>query len=277
MRLISVFGPMSVAIGMALAAPALAAKLDNFVEVCSNPNAAASDVVLMCQSALNTGKLGPRATAQVQVNLGAALHDMQRYREAVSAYSAALEAEPQFIAARLNRARSYEKLKFLNEAVADYGAALELDPQAADAYVGRGALLLRHGDPERALFDFDTAIALKPNWVSPYFNRGVALLRLNRFAESEADFTTVLSRNPNDAAAFLNRGRARAAQGSADAGADFDQALQIEPDWGGGWFARGKYYDEAGNREAANRDFLRAYELGYPDPWLIQRVREISG
>lgn len=256
---------------------AQASKLENFVEICGNPKAAAASVVQMCQSALNTGKLGPRATAQVQVNLGAALHDMQRYSEAVEAYTAALEREPQFIAALLNRARAYEKLRYLNEAAADYGAAIALDPQAADAYVGRGALLLRHGDPERSLFDFDTAIALKPNWVSPYFNRGVALMRLERYGEADADFTTVIARNPGDAAAFLNRGRVRAAQGDPNAGADFDQALQIDPEWGGGWFARGKFYDESGNREAANRDFLRAYDLGYPDPWLLQRVRDISG
>ncbi len=273
MRTSLVFGAI---LALTLPGPA-SAQLNNFIEVCGSENAAPADVVRMCGRALDSGKLGTRATAQVQANLGVGLYEMERYGEAVAAYTAALEIEPQMIVALLNRARAHERLRMLNEAANDYGAVLKIDPQAADAFVGRGALLLQHGDPERAILDFDSAITIKPSWISPYFNRGVALMRLSRFAEAEKDFSHVISRNPGDAGAFLNRARARAALGDSNAGADFDQALQIEPEWGGGWFARGKFYDEKGNREAANRDFQRAYELGYPDPWLILRMREISG
>ena len=91
------------------------------------------------------------------------------------------------------------------------------------------------------------------------------------------DFTTVINRNPDDAGAYLNRGRARAGLGHPGAGPDFDQAIALAPEWGGAWFVRGRYRDRQGQRDAANGDFIRAYELGYPDPWLQKRIREISG
>lgn len=253
------------------------AQLGNLVEVCGDPNASPGDVMNFCQRALNTGQLDDTATAQVQTNLGAAFFDLNRFGEAVTAYTEALNREPQMIAAMLNRARAYEKLRRLNDAAADYAAALALDPQAADAYLGRGAMLLANGDPERAVLDFDSVIAIQPGWVSAYFNRGVALLRIGQHAEAERDFATVLTRQPNDAGAYLNRARARAALARTDAAEDFDKALALKPEWGAGWFARGRYHDASGDREAANSDFLRAYELGHPDPWLVRRVREISG
>ena len=65
--------------------------------------------------------------------------------------------------------------------------------------------------------------------------------------------------------------------GTEDAAEDFDKALSMAEEWGLAWFVRGRYRDGLGDREGANADFLRAYELGHSDPWLIQRVREISG
>lgn len=259
-----------------IAGPA-SAQLQNFVAVCGDPNASARDVVLMCQKALATGDLSDTASAQVRANLGIGFFELGQYGDAVAEYTRAIQTAPRMIALYLNRARAYEKLRRLPDAAADYDTALRIDRRAADVYLSRGTMLLSHGDPGRAVLDFDKVIELQPGWAASYFNRGVALMRLGESLRAERDFSVVLQRNPNDAGAYLNRGRTRAALGRSDAGLDFDRALEIEPEWGGGWFARGQFFDAKGNREAANQDFLRAYELGYPDPWLIQRVREISG
>lgn len=259
-----------------MASPA-SAQVQNFVAICGDPDAPARDVVSMCQKALATGELGDTATAQVRANLGIGFYELGQYSDAVAEYTRAIQTAPRMIALYLNRARAYEKLRRLPDAAADYDAALRIDRRAADVYLSRGVMLLSHGDPGRSVLDFDKVIELEPSWVSSYFNRGVALMRLGEPLRAERDFSVVLQRNSADAGAYLNRGRARAALGRSDAGLDFDRALEIEPEWGGAWFARGQFFDSQGSREAANQDFLRAYELGYPDPWLIQRVREISG
>ena len=270
-------GLLSAVLTLGLWAAPASAQIESLIEVCGDPQASPRDIVNFCQRALSSGKLDERASAQVRANLGVGFFELGQYRDAIAEYSRAIEAEPQMIAAYLNRARAYERLKQLREAAADYARALEIDPRAADAHLGRGAMLLGNGDPGRSIEDFSRAIRLQPGWIAPYFNRGMAYLQLGYWAESAEDFSVVIERNPQDAAAYLNRARARAGAGLASAGADFDRALEIDPEWGGGWFARGQYWETQGNREAANRDFLRAYELGYPDPWLHQRVRDILG
>lgn len=259
-----------------LVSPA-AAQLENAVEICGDPQAAPRDIVRFCLMALDSGKLDPQVAAQINANLGVGYFELGRFAEAVDAYSAAIAGSPRMVAAYVNRGRAQERLRRPEEALADYSQAIALDPDAADAYLGRGVLLLRQGQAEPAIGDFEAAARAEPDWVAPRFNLGVALLNLGRYAEAEQAFSAVLSKSQEDAAAWMNRGRARAGLGDPEAESDFDRAIRLDPEWGGAWFARGRYFDERGAREAANADFLRAYELGYADPWLIQRVREISG
>ena len=276
MRRLLIGGAAALTMAAGLAHPA-SAQLHNAVEICGKPDAAPRDIVRFCRMALDTGKLEPMAAAQVNANLGVGYFELGRYDDAVAAYTAAIAGAPQMVAPYVNRARALERLRRPDEAAADYGQAIALDADAADAYLGRGVLLLRHGESGRAIDDFRAALRIEPDWIAPRFNLGVALLNTGSHAEAASQFAEVLRRNQEDAAAWMNRGRALAALGDGDAGPHFDAAIRLDPEWADAWFARGQFRDQQGEREAANADFLRAYELGYADPWLIQRVREISG
>ena len=259
-----------------LAWPVFAAPLDEFVRICGDANAPAHEVAQFCQKALDTGKLRPGATAQVRVTMGAALYALGRYPSAVAAYSAAIETLPELIPAYINRAQAYEKTGQVRLALQDYQRVLDMDPGEPDAYLGRGVLMLARGNPEQALFDLGQVIALRPGWSSAYFNRGLAALSLGDWGLAEQDFSTVINRTPRDAGAHLNRAKARAGRGALNAVEDFDMAINLSPEWAAAWFERGRYLDNAGDCEGANRDLLRAYDLGYNDPWLVQRVRRLS-
>lgn len=273
MRRILILG----AAALAVPAAAGAAQLDNAIEVCADPQAAPRDVVRFCRMALDSGKLDGLAAAQVNANLGVGYFDLGRYAEAADAYSAAIAGAPDMVAAYVNRGRALERLERPEEAAADYTRAIELDQGAADAWLGRGVLMLRYGQTLRAIEDFNAAIRLEPRWSAPRFNLGIAYLQAGNFGEAAGQFSEVIRQEPDDAAAWINRGRARAGMGDPDAQADFDHAIELAPESGESWLARGRYHDERGAREAANADFLRAYELGLSDPWLMKRVREISG
>jgi len=262
---------------LVLGACAEAGSLENIVEVCGRPSASPEDTVRFCQRALASEKLDPEAAAQVNVNLGIGYFELGHYGAAIDAYSAAIEDSPEIAAAWLNRARARERQGQLQEAVDDYAEALRLDPKAADAYLGRGALLLAHGDPKRAIDDFSRAVDLQQEWLAARYNRGLAHLALGNARDAAKDFTFVIERDEEDASAWMNRGRARAMLGETGAEGDFDRAIELEPEWGAAWFARGQYRDEQGERARADSDFLRADELGHADPFLIERVREISG
>ena len=179
--------------------------------------------------------------------------------------------------ALINRAKAYERLQRLSEAGADYDAAIRADRSSAEAYVGRGVMLLRHGDAYRAVEDLTAAISLAPEWGAARFNRGLAYLEIGQMSRAVQDFSDLIRRNPNDAGAHLYRGQALARLRDAGAAGDFDRAIELASEWALAWFVRGRYRDSLGDREGANADFLRAYELGHSDPWLIERVREITG
>ena len=74
MRSFSGFLGVVMAAGLVGVVPARA-QLNTFIEVCGDPKANPSDVVQFCAKALKTGKLSPRATAQVLTNQGVAFYD----------------------------------------------------------------------------------------------------------------------------------------------------------------------------------------------------------
>ena len=258
-------------------APAMGSETANLLAICSNPNTPAHDALMACRKVAEKGKLDRKRQALVWMNAGIAAYSLGLYGDAVHAHSQAIISDPRLYAAYENRARAYEKQNNVNEALSDYAAAISLTPQRPEAYLGRGILMLNRGAPERALPDFGRAIELDPKSLPARFNRGLAFLQLGQHQLAEADFSDVIGRSPQDAGAYLQRGRARAALGNGKAINDLDRAIALQPEWGMAWFVRGRYREAQGDVEGANDDYLRAYRLGHSDPWLIQRVRTLSG
>jgi tetratricopeptide (TPR) repeat protein len=256
---------------------AAAGEVENLLALCSNPETPVRDAMNACRRVAEQGRLDARRRALAWLNAGIAAQSLALYAEAVEAHSAAIEADPRLSAAYENRALAHEKLNQINEALADYAAAISLGPNETGAYLGRGVLMLNHGAPERALPDFGKVIELDPTLTAARYNRGLAFLQLGQNELAEADFTTVIGRNPRDPGAYLNRGRARAVQGKAGARNDFDRSIALKPEWAAAWYMRGRFLDAQGAVDEANADFLRAYQLGYSDPWLIERMRQMSG
>ena len=256
---------------------AVAGKVEILLEICSDPEKPAWDALNACREVAENGRLDARRRALAWLNAGIAAYAMGRYTEAVEAHGAAIEADPRLSAAFENRALAYEKQNRINDALADLAAAISLRPSEPSAYLGRGILMLNRGAPERALPDFAKAIELDPGLTTARYNRGLAFLQLGQHERAEADFSAVIGRNPRDAGAYLNRGRARAALGRTGVRNDFDRAIALKPEWAAAWYMRGRFFDREGAVDVANADFLRAYQLGHSDPWLIERMRQMSG
>ena len=254
--------------------------LENMVEVCADPDRPPREALKFCLNALERSDMDrepPEIRAKVLMNAGIAAHELGRDGQAIEAHSRALRIHPQLAGAYLGRARAYARTGRLEQAMADYDAALRLAPRDPQAWLGRGTARLKAGDAAGAISDFDRALRLRRDLPAAHFNRGLAHAMAGQHARAEADFSAVLAQNPQDAEAWVNRGKARLALGRPGAGADFDRALELRPDWAAGWFARGRYHDAIGRREAADADYMRAYQLGHSDPRLIERVQRIGG
>ncbi|MEM1343247.1 MAG: tetratricopeptide repeat protein [Pseudomonadota bacterium] len=255
-----------------LGAPQPAAAQSQALRACADTGLPVTTTLSVCRRALEDD-LSPDQRAAVWVALGVAQAALGRHREAVGSFGEALAIDPELVQAYANRARSHAAENRLDAAAADFEAALARDAAQAEIWIGRAAVFLRQDKPRPAIADLTRAIGLDPDLTAAFYNRGLAYLLAGEAGPAADDFTTVTERDPEDAGAWLNRARARAELGEAAARLDFDRALRLDPDWGRAWYARGLYLERQGAREAAEADYLRAFELGVQDRWLVERVQ----
>lgn len=122
------------------------------------------------------------------------------------------------------------ELEGLDEAIADYTKAIDLQPDFAQAYLNRGLAHAGQNCPTEAIADYNKAIALQSDYAEAYLNRGATHLAQNRLKEATADFEQAIKFNPNYAKAYNNRGLAYAAQGNPLAARnDFRCYLKLHP------------------------------------------------
>jgi len=82
-----------------------------------------------------------QASAQTLNDLGAVLHQLRRFDEAIEAFSRAIALSPADPQAHVNRGWTFEAAGKLAEATADFDASRRLAPDNAEAIVGLGYLL----------------------------------------------------------------------------------------------------------------------------------------
>jgi tetratricopeptide (TPR) repeat protein len=92
---------------------------------------------------------------------GLAAFQAERYDEALTAFSKAIQLHPQDARAYLNRGMTYGKMHRYGPAQADLAKAIELSPHQAEAHYASGVIWLLLGQEPQALEHFRTATRLK--------------------------------------------------------------------------------------------------------------------
>ena len=88
----------------------------------------------------------------------------------------------------------YHLLSEYEHAVEAFGRAIDLDPSFARAYMERGILYWREIDhPRRAILDLTRAYELDPTLIEARFNRGIAHQQLCEYNEAVEDFEAYLA------------------------------------------------------------------------------------
>jgi tetratricopeptide (TPR) repeat protein len=89
-------------------------------------------------------------------NLGVAYYNSQKLEEAVAAYQRALAVAPEDEAIHSNLAAAYVQQGMLEEGLASYKRALELEPTLSQAYFGLGVIYMQFGQVEDAIKAFES-------------------------------------------------------------------------------------------------------------------------
>jgi tetratricopeptide (TPR) repeat protein len=180
-----------------------------------------------------------RTQAFPTVNI-APINALDRYQQGLSAVSTgdliqaivnfnrAIELDPRYFQAYIERGNVKDALQDLPGAIADFTTAIALNPKSAPAYYNRATVMSRSGRRQAAIADYDRAIAINPRYAQAYLNRGNELDDLGDTAGALKSYNAAISIRPNYALAFLNRGIAYGRAGNRPkAIADLQQAADL--------------------------------------------------
>ena len=163
----------------------------------------------------------PLGSAAEYIERGESFVEEEKYPEAITDFSAALEMDRDSAEAYFQRGRAHydyavqicigltgqppESVPFLSDevveqlelAVDDYTSAVGLDPQYAKAYNNRGNARATLGDLEGGVEDYDAALELDGSLTLTYYNRGLIHYRLGNYQEATADLEKYLELVPD--------------------------------------------------------------------------------
>jgi tetratricopeptide (TPR) repeat protein len=165
-------------------------------------------------------------------NLGVALADQGRYREAADQYRRALKIDPRYEHAYTNLGRSMASLGNMDAAMDNFKTALEINPHNYIAHNNLGIVLALQGKHAEAVEHFSRALAIQPDYVNAHNNLGASLKHQGLLSEAIKQFRTALNISPFFSPAHNNLGMALADQGRLDeAISHFKKALEIDPNY----------------------------------------------
>jgi superkiller protein 3 len=177
-------------------------------------------------------RLAPRS-ALARERLGDTLYDLGRKDEALAAYreAAALGTDNSFIA-HIGAARVLEEKGDLMGARAELTAGLESAPTNLFLLLSRGNVAAKAGDRKAALADYQRAVQLKSDNVPALYQYGLALLDDGQVPQAGARFDQLLQIAPRSPEGYYGRARYFAARGEGAFAAEALAAAArlVEPD-----------------------------------------------
>jgi tetratricopeptide (TPR) repeat protein len=197
--------------------------------------------------------------AEAHSNLGNALLDLGRLKEASASYRRALEIAPEFAEAHSNLGNALQGLGQFDDAVAQYQRALQIKPQYAEAHNNWGNALRGLGRHDEAVAQYHQALRVNPQYAQAHSNLGNALRSLGRLDEAVAGYRRAIDIAPSYAEAHNNLGNALLDLGQlADAAACYRRAIEINPAFAGAHSNLGIVLRRLGQLEDAAASCRRA-------------------
>ncbi len=230
---------------------------------------------------------------------GLVLFDKGDLEDAIEAYDAALQAEPDNAHIYFHRGVARAEMGDFDSAIADYDNAVYMNGNQQDFYFYRGYARQALGEMERAIADFNEVILRDLHNADAYYYRGLCYGKQGKLDQAIADFSEVIRLQPRHADAFYLRGNARNKQGDfhgaitdlstaillnpqhadayylrgdahyqreelAEAVGDFNEAIRLDPEHADTYYLRGLTYYQQNDVEAALADLDEAIRLN-PD------------
>jgi tetratricopeptide (TPR) repeat protein len=200
--------------------------------------------------------------AKAYYDLGLKFRDMGEHPIAIAAFSRALNADPNNIAAAGYRVYELAADLALDDAVIEGTRVLKAQPGNIPAMVGRGMAFFRFGMIPESRADLLQVTASLPADAIGFHFRGDAWWLMKEFDKAIADFTKAIELRPDLGIAYNDRANVyNDQQNYPQAIAGYTDALRILSNNPVIWANRGTENAIAGNSDAAMQDFAEALRL----------------
>jgi tetratricopeptide (TPR) repeat protein len=236
-------------------------------EIRSHPNQP-QDLYLLAESYLKLGKLDEARSVvtqldqisagdyRTQAGIGALLARFHLYDDAIRHFETALSANPDSDEVKFDLADAYfRKARYTNALT----TALEVSQagQQDDSYLSLlGDIQVRLGNTPQATDIFRSAIQRNPDADQYYLSLALAQLRQNDVPAAKETLERGAARIPASGKILWGLGIVSVLQGkNEEAAARFERAVDLLPEWPGGYSALGIFYFQTGDIAKA-RDVL---------------------
>jgi tetratricopeptide (TPR) repeat protein len=206
-----------------------------------------------CERALQLNRQLPK----VLVTAGQVYGDTGRYKEALAAFSAALDVDARNSEAFEGLARTYTLMERYDEAVATHQKAIMLRPGDWRAHSQLGVFYFQRDEFHKAIESFRTVVALTPDSSQAYSNLAAALHRVGQLEDARVMYERSIEIEPR-AKNVSSLGALLSSLGQRKEALQlYERAVEIEDGDHGLWANLGSAYDAIGDPRAREA-FLRA-------------------
>ena len=162
--------------------------------------------------------LASREDAYRANNIGVALLEQFKHKEAAEAFRNALKIDPKLNLARINLSIALFNVPDLPSAQREAQAATALAPQAPQPYYILGLIAKLQSRADEALIAFQKVLKIDPNDVGTNINVGQIYSQQRKYPEAIAAFRLALAAEPYNATALYSLGQALMRAGQREEG-----------------------------------------------------------
>ncbi|MGB7159182.1 MAG: tetratricopeptide repeat protein [Tepidisphaeraceae bacterium] len=210
----------------------------------------------------------------VHTNLGHALVEVKRLKDAQAEYETSLKLAPNLPEPHWNVGIGLSVNGDYDGALRRFDEAIRLDPTFALAYYSRGNVYLARGRLEDAVAQYRKAVELKKDYAEAYFNLGVIAERQQRLDDARRYYSLAVANKLDYADAHYNLGNVLLqARRFDDALVHYSQVIRIQPRRAEAHVNLGATFMELKRYEDARQAYMAALAID-PRLWQARRGME---
>ena len=198
----------------------------------------------------------------------------KRFDEAITQFTAIIQANPTSKKANLGAAIAHFHQRQYDQAIAYFETVMRLDPLSPQAPLGLGKIYLRQGNLEKAAEKLVDAINLAPKLAQAYVIMGRVFVKQKQYPEAIQQLKKALLLDPRIISARLNLAQAYVKQNSLQAAvAELKTAVNIAPQSWLSYLQLGRVYLQQQEQESAETALLTATKnIGAAPPFTLLQL-----